>query len=214
VVAGHFDVAEVTKQVQSAFAKVPSGKAAPARAPSGARVTGTLVMGDAPSAVALAVPVPEPKDPIYPAFLVLASRVMDSGARGAARSWKADFAPLGRPDVLYITSAVPAGQPAEPFAAQMRADVNKVVGAALGGDEAEHTVARFGGTLGMTPPTADTYAGEPFQAAFAAGRRAQLGLDGAALAGGVAAVTPQQLATAGKLFDDKSSAAVIAGGKT
>ena len=212
VVAGHFDVGDVTKRIQSSFAKVPSGKAPPARTPSGAKVTGTLVMGDAPSAVALAVPVPEPKDPIYPAFLVLAARVTNSG--GSGRSWKGDFAPLARPDILFVNSGVPAGQPAEPFAAQMRADVNKVVGAALGGDEAEQAVARFGAELGMTPATADTYASEPLQAAFAAGRRAQLGIDGAALAAGAAAVTPKQLAAAAKLFDDKSSAAVIAGGKT
>jgi zinc protease len=211
VVAGNFDVGDVTKRIQSSFAKVPSGKAAPARSPSGAKVTGTLVMGDAPSAVALAVPVPEPKDPIYPALLVLAARIADS--TGGGRSWKSDFAPLARPDTLFVTSAVPAGQPAEPFAAQMRADVNKVVGAPLGGDEAEHAVARFGAALGMTPATADTIAADPFQTAFAAGRRAQLGIDGAALAAGVAGVTPQQLGAAAKLFDDKSSAAVIAGGK-
>src|SRR5215831_3769479 len=38
VVAGHFDVAEATKRIQAGFAKAPTAKAAPARAPSGASV--------------------------------------------------------------------------------------------------------------------------------------------------------------------------------
>src|SRR5262249_18155287 len=53
VVVGHFDVADATKRNQASFAKAPSGKAAAPRAPSGASVKGTLVMGSVPSAVAL-----------------------------------------------------------------------------------------------------------------------------------------------------------------
>ena len=79
IVAGHFDVDEVSKRIKGGLATLPAGKAPEPRAPAASRVTGTLVMGDAPSAMALAVPVPEPKDPLYPAFLVLAARLAGPG---------------------------------------------------------------------------------------------------------------------------------------
>ena len=41
VIAGRFDLAEVSKRVRSAFSAVPAGKAPQARSPAGSRVTGT-----------------------------------------------------------------------------------------------------------------------------------------------------------------------------
>ena len=187
IVAGHFDLEEATKRIRRAFADVPGGKPPQPRAPSGSSVTGTLVMGDAPQAMALAVPPPDPRDALYPAFLVLAARLAEPG--GAVRAWKADFAPLARPDVLFVTSPIPAGQPAEPAAAAMRAAVSSLVKAPLADDEAERAIARYGGLLGMTPLSAEACAAEPFETAFAAGRRAQLGVDGAALAQAARALT-------------------------
>lgn len=211
IVAGHFDVEEATKRIRVVFAAVPGAKPPVARAPSGSTVTGTLVMGDAPRAMALAVPPPDLKDPLYPAFLVLAARVAAPGA--AARAWKADFAPLARPDVMFVTGAIPPGQPPEPAAAAMRAEVSAIVKAPLADDETDRAIARFGGVLGMTPLSADACAAEPFETAFAAGRRAQLGVDGAALAQAARALTADQVSAAAQRFDTSHSAAVIAGGK-
>jgi zinc protease len=211
IVAGHFDLDEATKRIRRAFADVPGGKPPPARAPSGSSVTGTLVMGNAPQAMALAVPPPDHKDALYPAFLVLAARLADAG--GAARAWRADFAPLARPDVLFVTSPIPAGHPAEPAAAAMRAEVTALVKAPLADDEMERAIARYGGLLGMTPLSAEAFAAEPFETAFAAGRRAQLGIDGAALAQAARALTQDQVSAGAQRFDTTHSAAVIAGGK-
>jgi hypothetical protein len=211
IVAGHFDLDEITRRIRVAFAAIPGGKPAQARAASGSSVTGTLVMGDAPRAMALAVPPPDLKDPGYPAFLVLAARL--AGPGGAPRAWKADFAPLARPDVLLVTSEIRAGQPPEPAAAAMRAEVSAIVKAPFADDEAERAIARYGGLLGMTPLSADACAAEPFETAFAAGRRAQLGVDGTALAQGARAVTADQVSAAAQRFDTTHSAAVIAGGK-
>jgi zinc protease len=214
IIAGHFELDEATKRIRRAFADVPGGKPPQARAPSGSSVTGTLVMGDAPQAMALAVPPPDHKDALYPAFLVLAARLDNpGGAARATRGWTADFAPLARPDVLLVSSPTPAGQPAEPAAAAMRAEVTALVKAPLADAEAERAIARYGGVLGMTPLSAETCAAEPFEAAFGAGRRAQLGIDGAALAQAARAVTQDQVAAAAQRFDGTHSAAVIAGGK-
>jgi zinc protease len=215
IVAGRFDVEEISKQIKASFAIAPAGKLPPAREPAPSRVTGTLVMGDAPTAAALAVPIPEPKDPLYAAFLVLAERVTGPGDGKPARAWKSEFAPLARPDVLLLGAPIPPGQPAaaEAFAARMRADVTAIVAAPLAGDEADRALAKYGGPLGITPPTTDGIAAAPFEAAFAVGRRAQLGVDGGALGQAGRSITPEQLAAAAKLFDTQNSAAIVTGGK-
>jgi zinc protease len=212
IVVGHIDVEETTKRIKAAFAGVPAGKLPEARPPAASKVTGTLVMGEAPRTVAIAVPVPAPRDADYAAFFALAVRVTASG--NPARTWKADFAPLARPDVLFVTSAIPAGQPGEAVAGRMRTDLNAIVTTPAAANEPDRVLAAFGGPLGMTPPTEEACAAEPFATAFAAGRRAQLGIDGPALAYAVRAVGPEQLAAAAKMFDGNHSAAVITGGKS
>jgi hypothetical protein len=95
----------------------------------------------------------------------------------------------------------------------MRAEVTALVKAPLADDEPERAIARYGGPLGMKPLSAEACAAEPFETAFATGRRAQLGVDGAALALAAGAVTQDQVSAAAQRFDTTHSAAVIAGGK-
>src|SRR5439155_6809686 len=84
----------------------------------------------------------------------LAARVTDADAASGARTWKADFAPLARPDVLFVQSPIAPGQPAEPAAARVRSEVDAIVAGPATGDESDRVLARFGGALGMTPTTA------------------------------------------------------------
>ena len=205
IVTGRFKVADAEKHIRASFGALPAGKAPDARPPVGARVTGTLVVGDAPTAMALAVAAPDMKAPLYPAFLVLAARL--AGDAGGARPWKADFAPLARPDVLFVTGPVPPGQRPEAAAQHMRAAVTAIVAAPLAPDEPARALARFGEELGITPAAA------PRDTAFSVGRLLQLGVDAKALERAVGAVTQDQLAGAARLFDANSSTAVIAGGK-
>ena len=88
----------------------------------------------------------------------------------------------------------------------MRAEVAAIVGAPLAADEPARALARFGAQLGIAPSAA------PRETAFAAGRLLQLGVDAKALERAVGAVTQDQLTAAARLFDAKSSTAVIAGG--
>ena len=196
IVTGRFNVADVEARVRAALGPLPAGKPPDVRAPAGARVTGALTTGDAPKATALAMAAPDVKDPLYPAFLVLAARLAAAGEGDGARSWKVDYAPLARPDVLFVTSPVPAGLPqqAEPAAERMRTEVAAIVGAPLAPDEPARALARFGAQLGISAAVG------PRDTAFAAGRLLQLGLDAKALERGVNAVTQQQLAAAARLF--------------
>jgi len=205
VVAGHFDAAEVTKKIRAAFANVPAATPPRARPDAGSRVTGTLVMGDMPSAFALAVPVPDPKDSLYAAFVVLAARVNGDGNH--ARAWTGNFAPLARPDTLLVTAAIPKDQQPEAFAEKIRSEVSALVKAPLGADEATKALAMFGNLLGLAPT------GEPLETAFAAGRRTQIGFDPKALEQAATKVTAEQVTEGAKLFDKANSAAVVAGGK-
>jgi zinc protease len=208
VIAGRFDVAEAEKRIRTAFAKLPAVKPPQPRAPAGSRVTGTLVMGDAPQAMALAVAVPDVKDPLYPAFVVLAARLTGAGnGAQSERTWKVDFAPFARPDVLWVKGPIPAGQQPEAAAERVRKEVSAIVGAPPAGDDSVRALARYGGALGITP------ADEARETAFVTARRAQLGVDTKALEAAIKAVTPDQLTAAARLFDGKSSTAVLAGGK-
>ena len=116
IVTGRFNVADAEKHIRASFGALPAGKAPEVRAAAGSRVTGTLVIGDAPKAMALAVAAPGLNDPLYPAFLVLAARLAGDGEGDRARSWQTDFAPLARPDVLFVISPIPPGQQPEPAA--------------------------------------------------------------------------------------------------
>jgi zinc protease len=212
IVVGPLDVDEATKRIKAAFAGLPAGTPPEARPPAASKVTGTLVMGEAPTAVAIAVPVPAPHEPDYAAFLALASRVTASG--NPARTWKADFAPLARPDVLFVTSAIPAGQQGEAVAGRMRTDLNAIVTTPAAANEPDRVLAAFGAPLGMTPASEEACAADPFATAFAVGRRAQLSIDGTFLLHASRAVGPEQLAAAAKMFDGNHSAAVITGAKS
>ena len=94
------------------------------------------------------------------------------------------------------------------FAEKLRGEVMGIVKAPLGPDEPALALTKFGGVLGLRP------AATPLETAFALGRRAQLGFDAKSLQHAIETVTQEQMATAAKLFDAKSSAAVIAGGKS
>ena len=196
IVTGRFDVADAENHVRTAFGALPAGKPPQARAPAGSRVTGTETIGDGPKAVALTVAAPGLKNPLHPAFLVLAARLAGAGG-GDARAWKVDFAPLARPELLVVTSPVPAGQQSEPVIARMRTEVAAIVGAPLAADEPARAVARFGAELGLTPATA------PRETAFATGRLLQLGVDATALERAVGAVKQDQVTAAARLFDAK-----------
>jgi zinc protease len=204
VITGRFDAAEVAKHVRTAFANVPAGKPPQPRPAAGARVTGTLVMGDQPSAVALAVAVPEPKDPLYAPFVALATRL----SIDHTHAWRASFAPLARPDILLVTSTIPREQQAEAFAEKMRSEVMALVKAPMEPKESDYAMAKFGGVLGLRP------AASSLETAFALGCTRQMGIDAKALQHAIETLTQDQLTAAAQLFDAKHSAAVIAGGKS
>lgn len=209
-VAGRFEPDPVRARVEGAFSRLPAGTQPALREPTNATVKGTLVMGEAPSAVGIAVPAPSTTDALFGPFLVLAARLSSEDAAG--QTWDATYAPLTRPELLFISGPVgPAEQP-EPAAARIRAEVAALLTEPLSPDDVKKARSAF--QLFIDPELLDPElcAKDARAFAIARARRAQLKLEGSALLKGIEATTQAQLEEAASLFDAKHSAAVIAGG--
>lgn len=208
VVAGGFDVQAVRSRVDALFAALPAGKPPVAREANGSTVRGTLVMSKEPSAVlAVAVPAPALSDPLYPAFLVQAARLLQDPP--APRTWQARFDPVLRPGLLLVTSTIHPTEQPEPAADRVRAEVGAVLARPLAPADLAAAKGRFGLFLAPTLDEA-TCAQKVRDFAVARARRAQLGLEKSALAQSLDALREEELAQAAKLFDPARTAAVIA----
>jgi len=209
-VAGRFDAEKVRARIEAAFAPLPAGTPPVAREAADATVKGTLVMGDTPTAVAVAVPAPATKDPLYAPFLVLAARLMEKPAQ--ARTWEASYDPMKRPEVLFITGPVGEGEQPEPAAARIRAEAAAILAQPPAPGDTVRARERF--RLLLEPHLLDPSVCAKDSRAFAVARarRAQLPLEGAPLMQALEATSKEQLEEAARLFEPKRTAAVIAGG--
>jgi hypothetical protein len=209
-VTGTFDAAKVRAHIEAAFAPLPAGTRPVAREPADSSVKGTLVMGDAPSAVAVAVPVPATSDPLFAPFLVLAARLLEKPAE--PRTWETSFDPIKRPEVLFITGPVGQAEQPEPAAGRMRAEVMTVLGRPNAPGDVAAAKERF--RLFLEPRNLEPAicAKEPRVFAVARVRGAQLQVEGGPIKQALDAITKEQLDEAAKLFEPKRTAAVIAGG--
>lgn len=209
-VAGRFDAEKVKAKIAAAIGPVPAGAPEKARELAEASVRGTLVMGDAPKAVAIAVPAPAVSDAAYAPFLILAARLQEKPAQ--PRTWEVAYDPVRRPELLFITGPVGSAEQPEPAAARMRTEVAAALGrpAAKGDAVAAREAFRFFLDAQSLDPKVCT--ADPRAFAIARAIEAQHKVDGARIGEGLAAVTPDQLTEAAQLFGTKRSAAVIAGG--
>lgn len=210
VVTGRFDAAAIRTRMESAFGSIAAGKAPTLRDPSASSVRGTLVMGNAPTAVAIAVPAPAITDPGYASFLVLASRLMEKTTE--ARTWTATYDPLLRPEILYITGPVgPAEQP-EPSAGRMRKEVQTILDRPFDPADLAKTRETFQSFFEHHSVDPALCARDARSLAIARVRGQQMQLDVAPIAKSLVDTTKESLAEAAKAFDTQHSAAVIAGG--
>lgn len=208
VVVGRFDPAALQARIEAAFAALPAGAAAPSRPSVPATVTGTLVMGDAPAVVAIAVPAPAPTAPAFPAFLVHAARATGAGGDELAVTYD----PLVEPALLFVTAAVAPGERPEAAATRVRAALATILARPLAPADLAAARARYRALLGGGGRELEACRADRPGFALGRARRAQLGLDGAALGRALDATTAAQLADAAALFAAERTAAVVAGG--
>jgi len=210
VVMGRFDAAAIRTRLESAFGAIAAGTPPTLRDPSASSVRGTLVMGNAPTAVAIAVPAPAMTDANYASFLVLASRLLEKPAQ--PRTWEAKYDPLLRPEILYITGPVGPTEQPEPSAARMRKEVQTLLDRPFDPADLAKTRETFQAFFEHHSVDPAFCARDARSLAIARARGAQLQLDVAPIAKALVGTTKETLTEAAKAFDSQHSAGVIAGG--
>ncbi len=209
-IVGAFDPVAIRARVERTFASLPSGTALVPRDPPDSRVLGSLVMGDAPSVVAIAVPAPHVSDPLYPAFLILATRMLRP-SEGEV-TWTAHYDWVARPETLFVTAPVLPLEAPEVAASRVRAAMAPRLSELLAPADVSATRERFEALFGPQDLSPSTCAADPRALAVARARRAQLGLDALRLSEALERVTEDQLRETAARFGASHATAVIAGG--
>ncbi|MGE0791523.1 MAG: insulinase family protein [Sandaracinaceae bacterium] len=198
VIVGPIDPTRMRALVTRTFGDVPAGDPPMARDPTHATVTGTIVMGDAPSVLALAVPAPSSDDAAYPAFAVLAARL----ARTTDAPWTSRFDPVHEPGILFVTAPLAMGEAPDGVAASIRADLARAAAAELSDDELADARSRYGAALDPRSRDVARCADDP--RALAEVRAVRFG--------DPPVVTEDTLRAAAGRFSGRGVAAVAAGG--
>jgi len=207
VVIGTEDLAALRPAMERTLGALPAGDAPATRAPGTGRVLGTLVMGDAPSVIVIAVPAPPIHDPLFAPFLIHASRLL---AAATPSTFQASYDWVARPETLFITGPVQAGETPEAAASRIRFEMATPLTALLAPADVTATEERFARLLGaddLSPACA-----EPLPLAIARARRAQLGIDALHLDDAIGSVTEDSLREAASAFDAAHATAVAGGG--
>ena len=206
-VAGPFDAAALRKGVEALFGGIPAGEAPAARplpAPPPAKAPLEVLKVEVPpdasgtgAQACIGWRTPSWRDEGAAEFLVLAVRLMVQNSRAEADPRmrpRVLWAPLDEPDHLFVQAGI--GKDETPEAAVARLEA--FVAAILDRPDANAAMAKsvFGPMLGTLPDQDALLAVNPYLAAFAPGRREQLGIDGPALARALDAVTTGSLAKA------------------
>jgi hypothetical protein len=167
-------------------------------------VHGTLVMGDAPRALALAVPAPARASTLHPAFTMLAARVVHGAATHGLSS---RFDPLGE-TALVVTAALQPGEAPEDGARRIRAVVEQAIAPALAPEDRARALALNADIAGLGEgcPT------DPRGFVVSRARRRLLQLDVDEWSRLLEATTEIQGAQARSLFGTEHTVVVAAGG--
>jgi zinc protease len=202
--AGKIDVTAARETIAKHFAELPPGDPAPNPRKAGKPQLGqtkrqavTSLIPAARDEVCLGFAVPDPDDELFPAFLILAARLMSNspklGGNIFTQDWPVIFAPLDDWGLLYVRATVKEGQTADETVARLETAVSEIVSRELQPNDARDTNNTFAFLFG-TAPMPDAMLGQNlYGAAARIGRRVQLGIQATKLTRAIEAVTPDQL---------------------
>jgi len=196
VAAGAIETATFRDLVAKHFGGLVAGDPVPPPGDPGEAVLGGVrnVPVDLPpraSATAcLAIAPPGPDSDLYAPYLILAARLMKAGAGlGGRPGGDAVYTPLlDDPNLVAISTAVGPGETPQGAGDRLGTFLDAAVDPELHTGEATEVEQMLGFLLGTIEPPDEVLALNPYGAAFALGRRAQLGIDPARLSASLQAV--------------------------
>lgn len=186
ILAGGFKTSEVKQMVEKHFLKIPPGEKCP---PAGSvqvsvkdgfeKINVRPIRPGMPGFVAVSVKVPLPNDPDYPAFLVLAQRLLASSSRLPTIQgfFPVNYAILDDPEVLTLSLPLQAGETPEKVVERLNAFIDETLGRPFQPIETQATKMMYGFFLGMVDWPDQAALQNLYGLAFSIGRRLQLGID-------------------------------------
>ncbi|MEA3367571.1 MAG: insulinase family protein [Planctomycetota bacterium] len=218
VLAGAIDPQAIRDRIHHYFHTLPPGEPAPAPAdvpepnlPVTETVEVRAVQPNAPATACLAWAAPQPDNDLYAPFLVLVARLWRQvqAAGGGMGGPMVRFAPLDDPHVIAMTGPA-AGQTPEQAVAGLKRLLASAVGQAFSPADVAAARGAFGWMLGVADVPDAMLARNVYGVAFAAGRRAQLGIDPVDLRARLDAVTAADVKRAAEtIFAPDRRAAVV-----
>jgi predicted Zn-dependent peptidase len=206
-IAGEIDGKVVAKLIDSSFGKATGTKAS-LREHGHSKVSGTLVMGSAPSVVALAIGAPPTKDPAYVGFLVLSVRLLESDVLQ-----EVIYRPLQRPETLFVVKKFGAEEQADPAASALRGEVDAIITQPFSERDVQLVKQRFASLLGFQDLEPDQCARDPRALASSRALRASLHFDPAQLRASLEKMDDSGLDAARESFQARRTVAVAGGGE-
>jgi zinc protease len=210
VVCGPVDPGKIGKRIKALYAGINPGKPAPAEyaTPSFPNITlkfteVTPLFKNSEPHVALSFRAPEPRDPSFPAFLVMVRRLQVNVEKLnlGPYTFQVIYAPLDRPEALSLV--LPVKGPAAPMEVlkQIEKYVAEMRAKPLDGAEPKAARDYFNFAYRRETYPLEALARDPYGVAFSLGRTRQMGIDGEALMKKVEGTTPDEFARAAQRFD-------------
>ena len=202
-VAGDLDPASVRKMITAQFAAIPAGEVAPTPNGTGKSGFGTVreltvtsPLPDQESTACVAYLAPQPGSDLYPAFLVLVSRLWagaDKLGEGGVTGSPVFFTPIDDGSVVAISANLKPGESGAKAIGRIEAFVAEAIAPNLRASEIVATRDQLGIFLGLAEVPDALLAQNPYAMAFSLARREQLGLDSAGLNRALDALTEAEL---------------------
>ena len=220
VLAGAMSAQNVPPLISRLFTDLPRGKKIPEipSAKNSPREAGRIrkIAHNKPDAAGLAFLVfaaPQPAEPLYPAFLLLAARLNLKAWRSGGNSSTLHFAPLDDPEILGISTPLRPAEDGKAAINRLRIFVSESLRQPKNPADVAAAKNFYGFFFGFPGFPEAAFSQNLYGLAFSLARRHQLKIDGTRLADALGNVTAEDLSAAARLFGVDNSAAVVVEGR-
>ena len=215
VLAGDFEAAKARKLIEDSFALIPAGEELPpwSRIATPRFGPATFELATHPgsrNAVCLAISAPTMDDELFPAYLIIAAKLMASGhaISGPQDPFPATYAVLDGPEAMFICKSFPSAEEAAATEKELREFVRQTIEEVRSAD-AEVALQMFGFLLGLTELSDQAVAQNTYGVAFSLARTQQLKINSEELRRKIRDVTNDELRLAAREFFAEDRSALV-----